>query len=111
MLPRMCFCVLAWASLRSEALPQAIEFESSGLKYHTLTKNAVTLMFADLPTHVREYTILQVAVTNGSSVPYNIRPENFSFRRDDGSIISAAPAQAVVSSLIERGNRNDVVRL
>ena len=49
---------------------QIIEFESGGLKYKTLTHNGVTIMFASLPTHVREYAILQVAISNGSPVSW-----------------------------------------
>ena len=37
---------------------QVIEFESNGLKYQTLTKNGVTIMYANLPSHVREYSVL-----------------------------------------------------
>ncbi len=47
---------------------QVIEFESNGLKYQTLTKNGLTIMVASLPSHVRQFTILQVAVSNGSPV-------------------------------------------
>jgi hypothetical protein len=90
---------------------QVIEFESGGLKYQTLTKNSVTVMFAHLPTHVREYTILQVAVSNGAKAPYTIRPEDFTFERADGATIHAAPARQVVGALIEKGNRGDVMKL
>ena len=54
---------------------QVIEFESGGLKYQTLTKNGVTVMFAHLPTHVHEYAILQIAISNGAQAPCTIRPE------------------------------------
>lgn len=63
---------------------QVIEFESNGLKYQTITKSGVTLMVARLPGHVREFSILQVAVSNGSAGPYTIRPEDFSYKKDDG---------------------------
>jgi hypothetical protein len=90
---------------------QVIEFESGGLRYQTLTRNGVTLMFAHLPTHVREYAILQVAVSNGAQAPYTIRPEDFTFERADGAFIRAVPARQVVGALIEKGNRSDVVKL
>src|SRR5258706_3428708 len=96
------------------ALPgsaQVIEFESGGLKYQTLTRNGVTVMFAHLPTHVREYSILQVAISNGAQAPCTIRPEDFTFERADGAYIRAAPARQVVGALIEKGNRSDVVKL
>jgi hypothetical protein len=90
---------------------QVIEFESNGLKYQTLTKRGVTVMFAHMPQHVREFFILQVAVSNGSPGPYTIRPEDFAFHKDDGSEVHAWPARAVVAELIEKGGRSDVIKL
>ena len=90
---------------------QVIEFESNGLKYQTVTKGGVTVMIARLPGHVRELSILQVAVSNGSAGPYTIRPEDFSFKKDDGSELHAWPARDVVQMLKEKGGRGDVIKL
>jgi hypothetical protein len=90
---------------------QVIEFESNGLKYQTLTKRGLTLMVAQLPGHVREFTILQVAVSNGSPGPYTIRPEDFSYKKDDGTELHAWPARDVVQLLREKGGRGDVMKL
>ena len=90
---------------------QVIEFESNGLKYQTLTKRGITVMFAQLPGHVREFTILQVAVSNGSPGPYTIRPEDFSFKKDDGGEVRAWPARDVVELLKSKGGRSDVIKL
>lgn len=68
-------------------------------------------MFAPMPTHVREFTILQVAISNGAQSPYTIRPEDFRYVRADGSVIQASPARQVVNLLLEKGSRNDVIRL
>jgi hypothetical protein len=68
-------------------------------------------MYAHLDSHVREYSIVQVAVANGSAVPYVIRPEDFTFVRQDGTAVRAAAARSVVAQLIERGTRADVIRL
>jgi hypothetical protein len=68
-------------------------------------------MFAHMPSHVREFAILQVAVSNGSADSRWVRPEDFSYRRNDGSAVQAAPAGFVVNELIERGNRNDVIKM
>ncbi len=92
-------------------LAQVIEFESNGLKYQTLTKSGVTVMFAPLAPHVQGYTILQVAVSNGSTGPYVIKPENFSYIRSTGETIPATPARTVISMLIQKGTRNDVIKL
>jgi hypothetical protein len=93
------------------AAGQVIEFESNGLKYQTLTKRGVTVMFAHLPVHVREFSILQVAVSNGSSGPYIIRPEDFTFKKEGGEEVHAWPARSVVGLLIEKGGRSDVIKL
>ena len=90
---------------------QVIEFESGGLKYQTLTRNSVTVMFAHLPARVHEYAIIQVAVSNGAQAPVIIRPEDVTFERSDGAILKATPARAVVNELIEKGNRGDVIKL
>ena len=97
--------------LLCQARAQVIEFESNGLKYQTLTKSGVTVMFAQLPVHVREYTIVQVAVSNGSGAPYVIRPEDFSWARTDGTVIHASPAKTVVTMLSQKGTGNDVIKL
>ena len=54
----------AWMLLLAAAIcpAQVIEFESGGLRYQTLTKNGVTIMFAHLSARVREYATMQVAV-------------------------------------------------
>jgi hypothetical protein len=90
---------------------QVIEFESNGLKYQTITKRGITLMFAHLPGHVRDFSILQVAVSNGSPGPYTIRPEDFSFHKDDGEEVHAWPARDVVELLKAKGGRSDVIKL
>jgi hypothetical protein len=90
---------------------QVIEFESNGLKYQTITKRGVTLMVARLPGHVRELSILQVAVSNGSPGPYTIRPEDFSYQKDDGTELQAWSARDVVQMLRQKGGRGDVMKL
>jgi hypothetical protein len=90
---------------------QVIEFESRGLKYQTLTRNGVTIMFAPLGAHVREYAIFQVAVSNGSAGPYVIRPEDFYFLRNGGEGVEAASAQSVIGMLMQKGSGSDVVKL
>jgi hypothetical protein len=100
-----------WTLFCLPAPGQVIEFESNGLKYQTLTKSGVTVMFAALPSHLREYTILQVAISNGSAGPYVIRPEDFRYLRSGGELIQATAARSVIAMLMEKGNRNDVIKL
>jgi hypothetical protein len=90
---------------------QIIEFESSGLKYKALTRSGVTIMVAQLPTHVRGYAILQVAVSNGSPTSWTVRSEDFRFESDSGPTIQALPAKTVVSNLLEKAGRGDVSKL
>lgn len=90
---------------------QVIEFESNGLRYKTLTRSGVTVMFADLPVHIRDYGVVQVAISNGSPISWNIKPEDFIFRRNDGEVLQASPAQDVVVSFIKHSSRQDVIKL
>ena len=84
------------------AWAQVIEFESGGLKYQTLTRSDVTIMFARMPTHMRDFSILQVAVSNGSHAPYVIRPEDFRYTRGDGSVTRGAGLSLVRSVPVAR---------
>ena len=108
-LPRAA--ILCFSLLFRFAAAQVIEFENHGLKYQTLTHNGVTVMFAVLPTHLREFTIMQVAVSNGSTAPYVVRPEDFYYVRNAGDPVEAAHAESVVATLMQKGTGGDVVKL
>src|SRR5581483_2141657 len=90
---------------------QVLEFESGGLKYKALTRGGVTIMFAPLPTRILGYSILQVAISNGSPVSWSFKPEDFRFERDSGQKIQAVSAGTVVKQLLDRASRGDVGRL
>ena len=101
-----------WAWLLAFSLPaQVLDFESNGLHYKTLTRNGFTIMFATLPSHVRDYSILQVAISNGSPISWTIKPEDFRYQRADGRLSPASSALSVVSGLIDKANRHDVIKL
>jgi hypothetical protein len=93
------------------AQAQVIEFESGGLKYQTLTRRGVTIMYAHLPVQIRQWVVLQLAASNGSSGECAILPENLEYRRRDGTVARADSANTVIKSLIDRAGRNDVIRL
>jgi hypothetical protein len=93
------------------ASAQVIEFEQNGLKYQTLTKSGVTVMFAVMPSHLHEYATMQVAVSNGGQGPYIIRPEDFTYVRHDGVSIRADAARNVILMLEQKGNGNDAIKL
>jgi len=90
---------------------QIIPFESNGLQYKTLTKGGVTVMFAYLPAHLKEYSIMQVSISNGSPISWAVKPEDFSYRQQDGSVRQASPALTVVYSLLAKAGRHDVIKL
>jgi hypothetical protein len=95
----------------SVARAQIIEFESGGLKYQALTHNGFTIMFSPLAMRIRDYAILQVAISNGTPISWSVRPEDFRFEHADGTTTQALPARTVVSKLIDKGTRGDVIKL
>lgn len=110
-LSRLTLAAAAALLIPGSAFAQVIEFESGGLKYLTQTKNGVTVMFAQLPVQVREYAVIQVAVSNGSTNAWTVRPEDFAFLPVHGGRIQATAARRVVEDFINRGSRMDVVKL
>lgn len=93
------------------APPQAIEFESGGLRYQTLTRDGLTIMFALLPTRVRDFTVIQIAVSNGSPTVRSVKPEDFVYVAGSGARVPATPARTVVEQFLRRAGRNDVIQL
>jgi hypothetical protein len=102
---------LAAVVCAAAAQGQIIEFESSGLRYKALTHGGVTIMFASLPLHIRDYAVLQIAVSNGSTISWSIKPEDFRFERADGTAIQALPARTVVDTMREKATHGDVIKL
>jgi hypothetical protein len=103
-------CILA-GTFKIPSQAQVIEFESNGLTYQTLTRGEVTIMYAVLPTHIKNYAIIQVAIANGSPISWTLKPEDFSFERVDGEVLPGSPAKDVVTRLMQSGGRNDVIKL
>ncbi len=90
---------------------QVIEYESGGVKHQTLTRNGVTVMFAVARAHVRDYSMVQVSIANGSQIYSMVRPEDFSYSLPDGQVVQASSATDVVRQLLDRGNLGDVQKL
>ena len=84
----MCVCLNA----------QVIDFESNGLHYKTLTRNGITVMFASLPVHIRDYDIMQVAIPNGSPISWTVKPEDFSVQKTLGGVFHAARRHRVAAA-------------
>jgi hypothetical protein len=101
-------CVAFFAQITSA---QIIPFESNGLLYKTLTKGGVTVMFAYLPAHLKEYSIMQISVANGSPISWTVKPEDFSYHQQDGTVWQASTALSVVNNLLAKAGRHDVIKL
>jgi hypothetical protein len=100
-------CGLACALLSAQIIP----FESNGLLYKTLTKGGVTVMFAYLPAHLKEYSIIQVSMSNGSPISWTIKPEDFSYHELNGTVSQASTALSVVNTMLAKAGRHDVIKL
>jgi hypothetical protein len=116
MMVAMRFLIAALLAAAGALLPQCapaqiIPFESNGLLYKTLTKGGVTVMFAYLPAHLKEYSIMQVSIANGSPISWTVKPEDFSYRQLDGTVWQAQPALTVVNTLLSKAGRHDVIKL
>ena len=88
-----------------------MQFQSHGLDYEALTRNGVTVMYASLPPHVKDFNIIQITVTNGSLISWTVKPEDFTFVRQDGTVLGSVSADEVVESLLEKAGRGDVIKL
>lgn len=104
------FALTAMLALAGRA-QEIIDFESAGLKYKAMTRGGVTVMFSVLPTRIRDYAVLQMAVSNGAPVSWTIKPEDCTFEKADGQKVQALPAKTVVNTLIEKAGRGDVIKL
>lgn len=106
--------VRAWVAavgFATLAQAQIIEFESGGLRYQTQTKSGVTVMFAALPVVIREFSVIQVAISNGSNRVWTFRPQDFKFIAESGPTIVGSEARAVVQNFMDNGGRDDVIKL
>jgi len=108
--PLLAFVLTAMLAVAARA-QGIIDFESGGLKYKAMTRGGVTVMFSLLPTRIRDYAILQMAVSNGSSVSWTVEPEDCTFEKTEGQRIQALPAKTLVSTLFEKAGRGDVIKL
>ena len=86
-------------------------FESHGLEYDALTKNGITVMFAQLPSRLKEFNIVQITVTNGSPLSWTVRASDFNFVRSDGVVAESVSPDYVVETLLAHADRDDVIKL
>lgn len=95
----------------SQAPQTPLEFESHGLTYEALTKNGITVMYAPLPPHIKDFNIIQVTITNGGVLTWTVRPADFEFIRQDGTVLQPVSADEVVYSLLQKASASDVIKL
>jgi len=107
---RGCFIPVAATLLCAPLFGQVIEYENNGHKYQTLTRNGLTVIVTHLPTKVQNFGLIQVSVANGSQIYWSVKPEDFSYVRQDVAY-SALSAKTVVDLLLERGSGSDVIHL
>lgn len=88
-----------------------VTFISHGLEYDALTQNGITVMFATLPPHIKDFNVVQVTVTNGSLVSWTVRATDFTFIRQDAGTLPTMSADDVVETLMRHADRNDVIKL
>jgi len=88
-----------------------VQFESHGMEYDALTHEGITVMFTHLPPHIKDFSIIQVMVTNGSLVSWTVKPSDFTFIRQDGTVLPSVSADYVVESLQHKASRSDVIKL
>jgi hypothetical protein len=89
---------------------QVIEYEVSGVKYQTLSRQGLTVIMTRMPNHVAGFGLVQVSISNGSDRYWTIAPEDFAYVRAEGST-SGISAEQVVDVLLEKGSSSDVVKL
>ena len=80
------------AQTGSDAVPAPqtpLQFESHGLEYEALTHEGITVMYAPLPPHIKDFNIFQITVTNGSPLSWTVKPSDFTFIRQDGMVMNS----------------------
>lgn len=92
------------------AAAQVIEYEASGKKYQTLTREGLTIIITHMPNHVAGFGLIQISVANGSGIYWTVRPEDFSYIHET-TPLTAISADQVVNLLLEHGSHADVIKL
>jgi hypothetical protein len=98
------FCSVALVSA------QVIEYEVNGVKFQTLSRQGLTVIFTRMPNHVANFGLVQVSISNGSDRYWTVQPEDFTYSRTDASSTGIS-ADQVVDVLLDKGSHSDVVKL
>lgn len=104
-------CTLIVAVLPLLLQSQVVEFSSNGLAYQALTRDGLTIMYARMPVAIREYGVIQVALSNGGDAVRKIHAKDFVFHPASGGAIRAASESEVIGDLFRNAGYNEVVKL
>ena len=108
---RFLFALTILTVFAAESSAQVLEFWSNGLKYQALTRGGLTIMYARLPMSIREFGVMQIAVSNGSADIWKIKPTDFVFEPEEGEPIRASSEGDVIYDLFRHAGRTEVVKL
>lgn len=89
---------------------QVIEYEVNGVKYQTLSRQGLTVIFTRMPNHVANFGLVQVSISNGSDHYWTVQPEDFTYMKPDTSSTGIS-ADQVIDVLLDKGSHADVVKL
>ena len=104
-------CILIVAVLPLLLQSQVVEFSSNGLAYHALTREGLTVMYARMPVAIRDYGVIQVAMSNGGSIRRKVKATDFVFHPATGPAIRAASESEVIGDLFRNAGYAEVVKL
>lgn len=68
-------------------------------------------MYARLPMSIREFGVMQVAISNGSSDVWKVKTTDFVFEPEGGQPIRASSESEVIYDLFRHAGRAEVVKL
>jgi hypothetical protein len=104
-------CILIVAVLPLLLQSQVVEFSSNGLAYQALTRDGLTIMYARMPVAIREYGIIQVALSHGGTAIRRVQTKDFVFLPSSGGAIRAASVSEVIGDLFRNAGYGEVVKL
>ncbi len=68
-------------------------------------------MFARMPITTGRYSVLQIALSNGSASTWKVEATDFFFEADDGSRVYAISEQDVVGDFFRNAGRSELLEL
>lgn len=104
-------CILIVAVLPLVLQSQVVEFSSNGLTYQALTREGLTIMYARMPVAIRDYGVIQVALSNGGTAIRRVKATDFVFQPATGSPIRAVSESEVIGDLFRNAGYGEVVKL